>query len=102
MPHLILRSYSHYADHVTGLELTPVLLIGVGIRVAHLSVTDKQAEAFNSRPAFEILSDDEFLALTKAPAAPEPDGPAEGGEPLSGAPTPGAKGTKTSGAKGTK
>ena len=90
MPRILLRSYSNYFDPQTKTQFSPVLDRRTGCYVAVADVTAAIAEEFKSRPSFETLTDADFLAMTVAPAQPDPDEP-ETGDPLTDTPkTPAA------------
>ena len=81
MPHVLLSTYSKYYDAATDTQFVPVLNRATGCYVAVADLDDETADRFAENPAFEILSDDEYLALSRPAPAPEP-APSESGDPL--------------------
>lgn len=97
MPRILLRSYSTYFDPKTRTQFSPVLDRQSGCKVAVADVSDEVAEQLQSRPGFELLTDEEFLVMTAPPVDPEPIA-SETGNPLTDKQKPAAKAGKAAAA----
>jgi len=78
MKHVIIRSYSRYHDLRTGVEFAAAVDVAAGVLIGHAVVDDALAEEFEKRPSFQVLTDEQFLALSQLALAPEPTEPATG------------------------
>lgn len=64
---VVIDSYSTFFDVGTGLQFSPVLDRRSGCYVAIADVSKAEAKAFVDRPAFRVVDDAEFLAMTARP-----------------------------------
>lgn len=80
---VITRNYSTFVDPVTNVQFQPVVVqdrtdSSYGCWIGQAQVTGEQADGFDGRRGFEVLTEAEFAALTQIPALPEPTRPNTG------------------------
>lgn len=78
MPRVMLSNFSTFYDTITRTQFDPVLDKRTGCFVAVAEVDDAQAATFAERPAYRVIDDAEWLAMTTRRPAPEPTQPLTG------------------------
>jgi hypothetical protein len=78
MPKVLVRNYSTYTDVRNGVQFNPVLIRkaddpNAQCFVGVADVNAKTAKTYADRPAFEVISDEEYTELTTAPAPADED-----------------------------
>lgn len=67
LAYVIIRSYSRYHDHDTNTGFDPVLDVKTQRWVGAANVSADFAKKFEGRGAFEVLSNEDYLALITPP-----------------------------------
>lgn len=76
-----IENYDSYYDRVTKAEFRPVLDRRTGLHVGLAEVDERAGAKLLARPAFHEVTDEEYLAMTQAPAT-TPKTAVDTGDPL--------------------
>lgn len=84
MPKVINRNFSTYFDMVTNTQFERMLDRQAGVYIAVADVAPKVAKSFDGRYGFEVLTPEQYTAMTTTPEPEDPEEP-ETGNPVTDA-----------------